>query len=197
MEKTTDTIILGSYLQNEEKKTPLEWIVLKQEFHRILCVSKFLIDCKPYNTTLEDVTWENCSLRKWLNKDFLITAFTDEEQRHIMMTDIKTPFQDTKDHIFLLSVDEAEEYLDFEIRAAKTTKYARMQGAWFIDDDNDKYGNHGTWWLRYPEEDEEESAFYTVLSCVNFDGYIEGAADQVTAKTCCVRPAFWLNMENS
>ena len=28
------------------------------------------IETKPYNVENEDVTWETCSLRKWLNVDF-------------------------------------------------------------------------------------------------------------------------------
>lgn len=190
MEK--NKIILGSYPQNDEllKREPLEWVVLKQEDNRFLCISKYLVDCKPYHNTLAEVTWENCTLRNWLNNDFFITAFTEEERNHILITDVKTPLHDTKDYIFLLNCDEAKKYLGFDERAAKTTVYARLQGAWFLDDDNDEYANHGSWWLRYPNII-DESKLYKVLSCVNFDGYIEGAADEVTATTCCVRPVFW------
>ena len=106
----------------------------------------------------------------------------------------------TKDYIFLLSCDEAETYFDFAERAVKTTLYARKQGAWFLDDYKDEHHNNGTWWLRYPNTLNKdivkgESDLYTVLSCVNFDGYIEGAAEEVTGTRCCVRPAFWLKAE--
>ena len=187
-------IILGSYPQNDEllKKEPLEWIVLKQEGNRILCISKFLIDCKPYNDMLENVTWENCTLRKWLNNDFFVTAFSKEEQSRILMTTVKTPLHETNDHIFLLSYNMAEDYFDFDERAAKTTEYARKQGAWFLDDPKERYANNGSWWLLYPEDEE---GLYDTLSCVNFDGYIESYADEVTAQTCCVRPVFWLDAE--
>ena len=60
------------------------------------------------------------------------------------------------DYIFLLSADEVEElfddevedYVDYEERGAVTTDYARVQGAWFLDEDGED-GNKGTWWLRY------------------------------------------------
>lgn len=33
------------------------------------------------------------------------------------------------------------------------------------------------------------------LHCVNFDGYIEGGAEDANETNCCVRPTFWLNTE--
>lgn len=200
--KKQNNIILGTYPQNNEslKKEPIEWIILKESNSSFLCVSKYLLDCEPYNKSLEDITWENCTLRKWLNTDFLYTAFTKEEQSRIQITNIETPLHNTKDYIFLLSCDEAETYFDFAERAVKTTLYARKQGAWFLDDYKDEHHNNGTWWLRYPNTLNKdivkgESDLYTVLSCVNFDGYIEGAAEEVTGTRCCVRPAFWLKAE--
>ena len=190
-------ITLGAYPQNSELPEPIEWIVLKKEAGKIFCISKFLLDCKPYHVTPENVTWKNCSLREWLNDYFFLTAFTKEEQKYIQLTNIETPLHNTKDYIFLLSYEEADTYFRFDERAAKTTQYARKQGAWFLADNKDEYFNNGTWWLRYPEllyDDIEdgESELYTILSCVNFDGYIEGAAEEASAITCCVRPAFWL-----
>jgi len=193
-------ITLGVYPQNSEIHEPIDWFVLKREIGRILCISKFLLDCKPYHITPESVTWEHCSLRKWLNDYFFITAFTKEEQNRIQITNVETPLHNTKDYMFLLSCEEAEQYFNFDERATKTTPYARKQGAWFLDDNNDKYFNNGSWWLRYPDildEDIEngESELYTILSCVNFDGYIEGGAEKANRTNCCVRPAFWLKTE--
>ena len=200
MEK--DTITLGTYPQKmDSEQEAIEWIILKKEKDRYLCISKHLLDCKPYHETSENITWENCSLRKWLNDYFFITAFTKEEQKRIQITNIETPLHKTKDHIFLLSSEEADAYFSFDERAAKTTQYARKQGAWFIDDNNDEYFLNGSWWLRYPKslyediEEEGESELYTILSCVNFDGYIEDAAEEASGIECCVRPAFWLKTE--
>lgn len=33
------------------------------------------------------------------------------------------------------------------------------------------------------------------MSCVNFDGYIERAAQGVEETDCCIRPAFWLKTD--
>lgn len=148
MENKNDIIILRSYPQNSEnvsEKEPIEWIVIDQKEDCILCISKYLLDCKPYNETLEKVTWERSTLRKWLNSEFFCTAFTEDEQKRIHITDVKNPSHDTQDLIFLLSYDEAEKYFEFEERGVKTTAYARAQGAWFFTENEDEYNNNGLW----------------------------------------------------
>ena len=74
----------GQYPQNQgAAPEPIAWKVLRRESDRILLISKYVLDCKPYNTTQTDVTWETCSLRKWLNHEFLYAAFTAEERKRI------------------------------------------------------------------------------------------------------------------
>ena len=41
----------------------------------------------------------------------------------------------------------------------------------------------------------EEEGEYDFISCVNFDGYIEMAAQDVEDTNCCIRPAFWLKID--
>lgn len=188
------TIILGEYPQNcGLEKEPIEWIVLKEEEHRCLCTSKYLLDCRQYHNAPEKVIWHDCTLRNWLNHDFLMTAFKKEEREQILLTDVVNPGKNTQDYIFLLSYDEAESYFEFEERGAVTTDYARKQGAWFLDEDcEDK--NKGSWWLRYCDlsvDGDEEYDFCHLVDCVNFDGYIEVGAQGVEEKAS-VRPVFWL-----
>lgn len=204
MSNIGDIIVLGSYPQNSmdfSKKEPIEWIVLDIKEGNLFCISKYLLDCKPYHKILEKTTWSKCTLRNWLNQDFFQQAFTAEEQRKILVTDIindkKRSEYNTQDRIFLLSCDEAEKYFEFEERATKTTAYARTQGAWFLNEKEAARDggtpNTGGWWLRYPGwQHKEDKGLYDGLSCVNFDGYIEISADPVTAADCCVRPALWI-----
>lgn len=188
-------IVMGEYPQNcGLEKEPIEWIVLKEEEHCCLCISKYLLDCKQYHNLSEIVIWQDCTLRNWLNHDFLMTAFSAEEREKILLSDIINPAKNTQDYIFLLSPDEAEEYFEFKERGAATTAYAREQGAWFLEDDCDDK-NNGGWVLRYygVEDDEGgEEGKYDFITVVNFDGYIEYGADDVIAKNVCIRPAFWL-----
>lgn len=189
-------IILGTYSQCcKSEKEPIEWIVLKKENNRCLCISKYLLDCRQYHEFLKEITWEKCTLRQWLNSKFLLTAFSPEEREKVLLSHVENPTQDTQDYIFILNHDEAEKYFEFKKRGAETTAYARSQGAWFVDEEcEDK--NKGTWWLRYyGEEYEDAEGEDEFISCVNFDGYIECAAEEVTGTKCCVRPAFWLKTE--
>lgn len=198
------TIIMGAYPQTcGLKKEPVEWIVLKEEQQRCLCVSKYLLDCKPYHDSSKNITWQDCTLRNWLNHDFLMLAFSAEERERILLSTVENPAGNTLDYIFLLSTgeveelfdDETEDYADYEERGATTTAYARSQGAWFLDE-NCEEENKGTWWLRYYGDfrDKEEGK-YNFISCVNFDGYIERAAQGVEEADSCIRPAFWLRTD--
>ncbi len=198
------TIVMGEYPQDGGlEKEPIEWIVLAEEAHRCLCISRYLLDCKPYHACPEAVTWENCSLREWLNQVFFQSAFSQEERERILCSEVVNPAGNTKDFVFLLCADEVESYFDDEVedyvayeeRGAMTTAYARSQGAWFLDEDCED-DNKGCWWLRYHGNAYQESeGEYTYISCVNFDGYIEWAAQGVEETDCCVRPAFWMKTD--
>lgn len=198
------TIKMGNYPQNcGLEKEPVEWMVLREEKHRCLCISKYLLDCQPYHHLPGRVTWQNCTLRNWLNHEFLMTAFSNEEREKILLSDVINPAKNTQDYIFLLSTDEVETYFDdetedyveYDERQALTTSYARAQGAWFLDEHCED-DNKGCWWLRYyGKHYQQEEGNYDFMSCVNFDGSIERAAQGVEETDCCIRPAFWLRNE--
>ncbi len=119
-----DILPFGKYYQRKgsNQMEPIEWMVLDVREDRALLISRYGLDAKPYNTTKENVTWETCTLRKWLNGDFLNTAFTAVEQKRIIQTTVDNGnFQgnsawrasggnDTEDRIYLLSYREAEQY---------------------------------------------------------------------------------------
>lgn len=119
-------VIFGSYEQDNNTsngKEDSEWTVLAQKEKGILVTSKCLLDHQPYNTEEKDVTWEKCSLRKWLNGSFLNDAFSTDEKAMIQATNVtadKNPDYDTDpgnstmDKIFLLSIKEANKYFPHE-----------------------------------------------------------------------------------
>lgn len=67
-------------------KHPIEWTILDKQDQKILLFSNQILEEKEYNEIARDdesvshVTWENCSLRKWLNDDFYNDAFSTYEQ---------------------------------------------------------------------------------------------------------------------
>ena len=74
-----DTITFGSYEQDNNLKNgqePIEWLVLERAGDYAMIISKYGLDAQPYHGVSEDVTWENCTLRVWLNLVFAPSAFS-------------------------------------------------------------------------------------------------------------------------
>lgn len=90
--KVGDIVYFGTYEQDNDTsngKENIEWRVLAKENSRVLVISDKALDRQPYNSSYtEEVTWENCSLRKWLNGTFLNKAFSTEEQAQIQNTTV-------------------------------------------------------------------------------------------------------------
>jgi hypothetical protein len=190
-------IKFGNYFINDNKtKEPIEWRVLKVSNNKALLITKDAIDCKSYNNEFEDITWENCTLRQWLNNEFINQAFSKEEQNKIVLTNISNPNNpeygtwggnDTKDKIFLLSIDEVKKYFkDIEDRKCKPTNYAKQQGAWA--NYGPRYLGNCRWWLRSP------GGYQDCVAFVNFEGYISDNDGIVRRHDTAVRPALYINL---
>ena len=140
-------IPFGSYLQNENGcKVPIEWLVLDVKENEALLISRYGLDCKQYHHNYTDITWEDCDLRKWLNNDFIKLAFSEEDAKKIKLSKLKNEGtrggNETKDRVFCLSIDEAEQYFISKYdRQCKPTAYARNQGVYVFND-------CCFWWLR-------------------------------------------------
>jgi hypothetical protein len=87
---------------------------------KVLVVSKYALDCERYNASSIGVTWETCTLRKWLNDDFINSAFSADEKAIIPTVTVSAdknpqystyPGKATQDQVFLLSINEVEKYL--------------------------------------------------------------------------------------
>ena len=205
-----DLIEFGSYYQDDlSRKTPIKWRVLEVKDGKALLISELLLDTQPYHFNKEfkdfkefkEMTWENSSIRHWLNNEFINEAFTQSEQNKINLTYIYNNDNvnygtkggnNTQDKIFLLSLDEVYKYLPNQNqRAIKVTKYAIKQGAWVCDSDNCRkdvfYGN-GSWWLRSPGYDPRDAA-YVISYGIIYDNGIS-----VDYNGYAVRPALYINL---
>ncbi len=78
--KQDEIIRFGRYPQgtDPEVKTDIEWSVLDRKSGRILVTSRYLLDCKSYCRWFGYASWPSSLLRKWLNVDFLNSAFSPE-----------------------------------------------------------------------------------------------------------------------
>ena len=195
-------IEFGAYEQDKDTsdgKENVEWQVLAKEDNKILVISKYVLDAKPYNTNLVNVTWETCALQTWLNGTFFDEAFSEAEQSMIQTTEVSAdrnpdystdPGNATKDKIFLLSINEANKYFaSDEARKCVPTAYAKANGAWF----SNKYTLDGEatcwWWLRSPGFPQDFAAYvYDV-------GNVRSRGDYVYLGSGCVRPAMWIDLD--
>jgi hypothetical protein len=135
----------------------LKWRVLAVEEGRALIMTKEVVARRAYHDRREDVTWEECTLRQWLNGEFLDDHFSGAEQAVIVETDLANPDGNgyigdyqfttiggsgTQDKIFLLSVGEARNYsVDDDARRAKwamTENQVEEDARHMNDNDPDK-----------------------------------------------------------
>ena len=191
-------VTFGVYEQDndpENGKEPIEWVVLDVQDGRSLLISKYALDCRPYNTDYRpDLTWETCSLRKWMNEDFMREAFSGEEQKSILEITVSAdrnpeydtdPGKDTEDRIFLLSIPEAERYFDSDAAGqCIASHYALAKGCYA-----DPRDGSCDWWLRSPGFNTALAAF--VDSC----GVVRYSGDAVASAPFGVRPALWISTE--
>ena len=118
-------VIFGSYEQDGNAANgsePIEWEVLDETDGKLFLISRYILDRQPYNTEFKGVTWENCTLRSWLNNEFCNAAFSAAEQGRIVTVNLSNPDNaysgteggsDTFDKIFCMSVDEILDYYSF------------------------------------------------------------------------------------
>ena len=115
---------------------PIKWRVLEVENDRALLVSENEIMNLSGYINQKDL-WEESYVRKLLNEEFYIHAFSKSERERILLSKLKNEGNkkyhiknavDTEDYIFLLSVNEVEKYMPTEeSRKASPTPYASGQ----------------------------------------------------------------------
>ena len=212
-------VTFGRYPQTAagNDQTPIEWLVLEVQGNKALLLSRYGLDAKPYNTKQTDVTWERCTLRAWLNQEFLNKAFNSTEQNAILTTNVDNSRSqgysgwstsggnNTQDKIFLLSSAEAHQYFAVEhysyykdstgkynytnvTSRVSPTAYAIGQGAKTNSNYQTAEGESaGWWWLRSPGYYQGDAAD------VNNDGSLN--FNSVNRASGCVRPALWVNLD--
>ncbi len=199
-----DTITFGAYEQDNNTsngKEAIEWTVLDKDGMSLLLISKQALDCQQYNTSYTDVTWESCSLRKWMNGTFLNKAFNAEEQAQIQNTTVSAdknpeyntnPGNATTDKVFLLSINEVEKYFNSdEARKCAPTAYAKAQGAYTSDIYKTASGAATCWWwLRSPGSTQTYAASVLIAGSVNYAGHTVNYGNDA------VRPALWINLDS-
>ena len=201
-----DTVYFGSYWQEDtngdgkvdqtDDKQPIRWRILWQneDGTDAYVMADKVLDCQPYNKEATDVTWETCTLRKWLNDEFYNAAFTKEEQNAIIQQRLSFGYNsgnDTLDKVFLPSEEDMiNESVGFsadynycdQARIGYATCYAKEQGVYT----NGDMGRNCHWWLR--------SVAWGRASIVYSWGHVLDLDRIVDSDYIGVRPVLHLNL---
>ena len=179
------TVKFGRYWKGTGlENVPIEWIVLNETDQYIFVVSKQSVVSEMFDET--SACWKDSSIRKWLNNKFLRKAFNEYERPSILEKNIVTSndmesvyegfsyfqkYVETLDKVFLLSVDEVEQYFKTqESRVAERSQYA-------IDTLEDDRKDVNCWWLRNeayfdwaPLLIQEDGSYYGLAGAQNLEG---------------------------
>ena len=190
--KVGESVFFGTYPQTAEgnDRTSIEWIVLEVQEDRLFLLSRYGIDARSYNDSDAYVTWETCTLREWLNCEFLTSAFNELERSAILSTELDNTIQswylvtggnNTIDKVFLLKSAEVDKYVnvskngeDSTILQMKPTEYAL----------GIRRKREESWLLREPGH-----AQYSVAYMLNGDW-----RRCPVRRTVYVRPALWVRL---
>lgn len=182
----------------------IKWIVLEQSANEYVLISSKVLDGgRKYNNLYGECTWEESSIRDWLNGtddydmnnganykeelNFLNRAFSQEEISALKKVKVSSKDndaykteggEDTEDLVYLPSVDEFNKYFTKESgfnSMAYGTNYAEARG---LSTDKNKAG---IWWLRDP-------GAKTFMLAVDRSGNIPEGGYSVKDITVGVRP---------
>ena len=195
-----DKISFGSY----------EWRILEVQKNTALIITEYIIEQRAYHNAYKDITWADCSLRKYLNSEFY-DRFTAAEKSRIIPVLNKNPDNqwygtkggtDTQVSIFLLSIEETVcRY--FGDSSSKLYSPGKNQRYWFErkDKNNSKRiarlekRKEGSWWwwLRSPGRVSIKAVYIHGDGNIGIQGnnILKGNISDGECKGG-VRPALWL-----
>ena len=201
---TRKIVTMGTFEQDNNPDNgaeAIEWIALDEQDGKSLLISRYALDSVPYHDGKDDAAWEKCSLRSWLNSEFLQSSFTPEEQAAIQVTTVVNGAgqgssyscdggPDTEDKVFLLSYREAFQtyFPNREDRLCAPTEVAKAHGVFHTENEAVADGAGCSWWLRSPAD-----ALCNALE-VEYDG--SEMFSNIHFNTTAVRPALWVDLNS-
>jgi len=183
-----ETITFGDY----------GWKALDVKDGKILLLSELILEERRYSEKRNDVTWETCEIRQYLNGEFY-ESFGKSRGKIVKAANANpdNPWfgtaggGDTEDYIFLLSLGEVAQYfgdsgkLDYPPEGFNLAMDDGFNSARIA---NKKDGKADWWWLRTPGGLSDGAAFVSAEGTV----YISG--NSVETKSGGVRPAMWVDL---
>jgi hypothetical protein len=184
----------------------IEWRVLDEEDGKILLLSHRIVGAqRHYNSKNTPTTWATSDIRAYLNGEFY-NSFNEGDRAKITETNVinnDNPWfgtaggADTKDHIFLLSLEEVVKYFG----DSGQLKNKNPNSSQFI---NDQYNSNRvafspngisrTWWLRSPGQSSGTAACVYRQFNSPLSGNIAVFGGTIYSNYYGVRPAMWVEI---
>lgn len=151
--KTSYNVVeFGKYDMEVGYSGPIEWLVVDRNADSYLLVSRYILDCKNYNNSDKEVTWDDATLNEWLNNYFLNSAFSSDEIAYINYAKEFGLAGNAK--ISLLNIAACDKYFgreDVEKRnyklSAKATTWAKTNWQETVEAENSEYYDCGSFYL--------------------------------------------------
>lgn len=182
------------YMSNSNITSPIKWRILNIQDEKALITTEYGIEGIPFDQAPGFTTWEDSSIRMWLNYDFYNIAFTDDEKYAILSAELinsdNTVYEydngpNTIDSIFLLSLYEANEYFKKnEDRILYPTDLAISRGV-FVSDNGATW-----WWLRSSGNTPGYAAD------VDYGGDVDSYGSDRFFSINAVRPTMWISLDD-
>ena len=138
---------------------PIQWKVLSNDSDGVTVLAERNLDTSMYDRINTSQSWNESYLRKWLNKKFYSTAFSDDEKSLINSTKHFNSANKTESYDYDYAVDKLRiptkaEYDNFTVDNKPSTAYARCNGyskySWINSIDGNGFIASG--WLDYNKE---------------------------------------------
>ena len=208
---TWDCVYFGNYWQNDtngdgtadqqDDKEPIKWRVLSVDGRDAFLMADQCLDAQPYDEEDEDVTWETCTLRTWLNDTFLNNAFSANEKSTIRYTAVVNEDNsyygteggnDTVDQVYVLSEREAyNTTYGFENSEDKSSTRESIITEYTKGPNVYTGGENGNWRLRTLGKDSKRAMI------VSLNGSIATVGFSNNNYNICVRPVLHINLYSS
>jgi hypothetical protein len=164
-----------------------DWRVLDVQDGKALIITKDIIEKRAYNEKNVSVTWKTCSLRAWLNREFLEHFNADERARILETHNVNNDNAQygtnggnaTTDNAFILSINEAQNPFFFKYEHDRSANYQ---------------GNACGWWLRSPGGHDNYAAEITpIYGTIGEYGHV---VYDYEFGFYGVRPAMWIKIDD-
>ncbi|MDD5805719.1 MAG: DUF6273 domain-containing protein, partial [Eggerthellales bacterium] len=203
LSSNTDQLILANEFDlGTYEGQPIKWRILSLEGSQALCISTRTLSQRPFADRdgqgsqsraeadqVQALTWENSSLRAWLNGEFLSDAFGEQAE---CLLEYETSDRETSDHeafepapgkscmdkVFCLSIQEAQQLFATDVHRAALVRE----------------GINGTWWLRSLGDTAGHKPDQPLCATVFQTGWINPYGNLAQDGSVGVRPAILVDL---